>query len=109
MTGAFTVTVTEAVVVLPAESVTPALMVWVPLLKVRAKLPPPPIWPSRLEVQFRFEVRFPSWESEAVPENVIVAPYEKVELVPGLLMATAGGLFTTGVEPIFATLTNPSG
>ena len=72
--AALTVTVTKAVAVLPPESVTCAVIVWVPLLKVREKLPPVPIEPSMLEVQVTLAVRLPSCASAALPEKLMVVP-----------------------------------
>src|SRR5436309_16102307 len=69
-----TVTVTVAEPALPAESVTRAIMLCVPLLSAFWKLPPLPICPSRSEVQTRVAVKLPSSWSEAEPEKRIAAP-----------------------------------
>src|SRR3972149_3864143 len=89
--GEPTVTETLALATFPPESVTVAVMVWVPLLSVLEKLPPVPICPSLLEVQTREFVRFPSLASLAVPAKLMIAPALKVEPVVGLVMATVGG------------------
>ena len=93
----------------PAESVTCAVMVWVPLARLLVKLPPVPIVPLMLEVQISLEVRSPSSVSDALPEKLMVVPYGKDEPVAGVLMTTLGGLFGGVVRPIPATLTRPSG
>src|SRR2546425_88803 len=82
--GAFTVIVTDLLPVLPPESVALAVIVCVPLVNVREKLPPVPIWPLRLEVQISFEVKSPSSTSEALPEKLMVAPEAKDALFAGL-------------------------
>lgn len=48
--GVPTVILLEALTVLPPESVTEAVMVWLPSLRVVEKLPPLPICPSISEV-----------------------------------------------------------
>ena len=106
--GALTVTVMEAVVVAPAESVTRAVMVWVPLLRVFEKVPPVPIWPSRLEFQVKFAVKLPFSTSEAEPENVTVAPKGNEAPVAGLLIVTVGGLFAATVMETEAVVVLPA-
>src|SRR5205809_782749 len=87
---------------LPVESVTLAVMVCVPLLKLLAKLPPVPICPSRVELNLNFAVRLPSCRSDALPEKLTVAPYGKEEPVAGLLIVTAGGLLADTVTVVEA-------
>ena len=70
-----TVIVTETEAVFPAESVTCAVIKWVPLLRRAVTLPPVPIVPLMLEVQISLEDRLPSSVSEAVPEKLITVPY----------------------------------
>src|SRR5262245_35902134 len=77
-----------ALVRLPPESVTAAVIVCEPLLSVRVKLAPAPIWPSRLDVQPRSPAMLPSSESFAVPWNRMPAPEEKLELDAGLCIVT---------------------
>src|SRR6266699_1951845 len=82
----------EALPVLAAESVTRAVIVCVPLLNDREKLPPFPITPSMLEVQTSFEVKLPSRRSEAFPEKLMIAPEAKAEPFAGLVIVTVGGV-----------------
>ena len=83
-----------ALPVLVPVSVTDAVMVWFPSLRVVEKLPPAPIGPLMLEVQARLAVRSPSSVSLAVPAKLIVAPEANVEPSAGLVMETEGGSFT---------------
>ena len=69
-----TVTVTESLPGSPPESVTEAVIMWVPSLRVAEKLPPVPIGPTKSEVQLRLPVRVPSSVSVAVPAKLMVAP-----------------------------------
>src|SRR5258708_2631850 len=68
----------------PRASETVAVIRCVPEESVLENEPPVPICPSRFEVHFRLEVRFPSWVSLAEPENVIDTPYGYEELLNGL-------------------------
>ncbi len=77
--------------VFPPESVTDAVIVWIPLLRVVEKLPPVPIWPSLLEVQTREAVRSKSSGSVALPWKSIGADGSKLEPFTGMVMETAGG------------------
>lgn len=95
---ALTVTETDALPVKPPLSVTDAVIVCVPTLSVREKLPPVPICPSRLDVHTRLAVRFPSCVSLAEPENEIVAPSAKVEPLAGLLIVTLGAVLGGGPD-----------
>ena len=65
--------------IFPSESITLAVMVWVPTLrdKVWNKFPFP-IIPSILDVHVILEAMSPSSESNAVPENVILSVSLKV-------------------------------
>jgi hypothetical protein len=90
-----------ALPVLPAASVALAVMVWVPTLRVFEKLPPVPIWPSRLEVQIKLVVQGPVSGSVAEPVKVTAEPEGSVEPAPGAEMITVGGLFNGAV--MFAT------
>ena len=64
-----TVTVILSVPIRPPESVTEAVIVWVPMDRPDEKDPPEPITPSMLDVQTRLPVRLPSSKSLAVPEK----------------------------------------
>jgi len=55
----------------PPESVTEAVIVWVPSPSFTENDPPVPIVPSRSEVQVKLVVRFPSSLSIAVPAKSI--------------------------------------
>src|ERR1043165_8222217 len=87
-----TAIVIAALPVLPARSVTLAVMVWVPTLRDLEQLPPVPICPSRLEVQTNLDVISPVSGSVAEPVKVVTEPDESVEPVPGVVMSTDGGL-----------------
>jgi preprotein translocase subunit YajC len=91
--GLVTVTVTEAVALAPAESVTLAVIRWVPAGRALEKLAPVPIWPLRLEVQTIPALRLPSSTSVAVPVNCISVELRALKLFAGLLMETTGGVF----------------
>ena len=95
-TGAETVTVMEALFVLPPESVTDAVIVCVPLVNVREKLPPVPIVPSRLEVQTSFAVRSPSSGSDAEPEKETAVLAVNTALFAGFVICTVGGALAGG-------------
>ncbi len=67
--------VTESEPERPPESVTEAVMVWLPTdRELVEKEPPEPMAPSMLEVQLRDEVRLPSSVSLAVPLNDTLSP-----------------------------------
>src|SRR5262249_8782317 len=85
-----------ALAVFPPESVTDAVMTWLPLLIVRVKVAPVPICPSLLDVQTRDAAMLPSSESAAVPWKTMLAPAEKLEPVVGLRMETTGGTSVGG-------------
>ena len=83
----------EALPVRPPESATEAVMTCVPSLNTALKEPPVPICPARLDVQTRLLVRSPSSASIAEPEKMMSVPDEKVTLLEGVLLLTAGGEF----------------
>src|SRR5262245_50564338 len=76
----------------PPESVTDAVMMWFPLVRVLVKVAPVPICPSLLDVQTRDGAMLPSSVSVAVPWKVMLAPAEKFEPVGGLKIETTGGV-----------------
>ena len=80
----------------PPASVTEAVIVWVPEVRVLEKLPPLPREPSILDFQVRLEVRFPFCVSVAVPLKLTVAPEAKVAPFPGLTRVTTGAVFGAG-------------
>ena len=61
--------VIDALPLMPPESVALAVIVCVPGLRVRLKLPPVPICPSMLEVQTKPAERIPLSTSVAEPLN----------------------------------------
>ena len=99
-----TVTFMELLPVFPPLSLTDAVIVWVPGVRVAEELAPEPIAPSRLELHESDDVRTPSSESLAVPENEIEVPSSNVESLDGAVISTVGGSFTGGggVEPGYA-------
>ena len=70
----WTVIVTAALPVSPPESVTEAVTVWVPGVRLFEKLPPVPSALSRLEVHASLAVRLPSCVSVAEPVKGIAVP-----------------------------------
>ena len=91
--GAVMVTVICAEPVTLPESVTEAVIVWVPIERLEvAKEPPVPMAPLIDEVQDRLAVRLPSSRSLAVPVKVIEVPEPTLVPVAGAVMATAGAL-----------------
>jgi hypothetical protein len=95
--AAATDTVIPRCVVRPPLSVTVAVMVWVPAVSVRVKLPPVPIWPSRFDRHTSELVRFPYSVSLADPVNVVDVPSVSVAPFAGLAIVAAGAVFATGV------------
>src|SRR5262245_42921516 len=92
-----TTTVMDAEVLLPPESVTEAVMVWVPELSVLLVSDTPvPRLPSRLDDQAT-EVRVPSSRSLALAVKVIAWPCSKVLPVAGAVMLNVGVELTTTV------------
>ena len=76
--ASLTVMLTEALPSRPPESVTEAVIRWPPTPRVRAKLAPPPMGPSMLEVHARLGLMSPSSGSMAVPMKAIRSLAEKV-------------------------------
>ena len=88
---AVTMTVMLSLAARPPESVTDAVMVWVPMLNVSVEtLAPVPIESSRLEVQSRVAEMSPSSSSKADAWNVTVAPALELEPSGGAEIATVG-------------------
>ena len=87
--GESTVIVTEieSEAELPNESVTSAVMEWLPIERVEIENDPAaPIAPSRSEFQFSEASRLPSSASFAVPVNVTDEPVRKLEPSAGAEM-----------------------
>ena len=73
--GVLTVTMTCMLPGLPLESLTEAVMVWMPALSALAVIDPPmPSVPSRLELHVRWAVRSPSSKSAAVAVKLTAVP-----------------------------------
>ena len=72
--GDMIVTERDALLVAPAESVTEAVTVWRPTLRIFDTEAPVPKVPSRLEVQMILPLMLPSSASVAVPEKVRLVP-----------------------------------
>ena len=80
----------------PPESVTLAVMVWVPIDRALVEtLAPLPRTPSRFELQAMEAERIPSSESVAVPLKVILMPTIDVDPLAGAVMFTVGAVFET--------------
>ena len=95
---ASTVMVIVVWAVLPALSVTVAVIVCVPVESVLAVIVRPvPSAPSRLEVQAIVAERSPSSVSLAEPAKVTGAPGSKVAPLAGAVISTAGVLLTVMV------------
>src|SRR5437867_13206528 len=92
-----TAIVTLEVPIFPFESVADAVMVWVPSVKTFDSVAPVPRKPSLLDDQDREAERFPS-SSVAVPENVMLAPLEKIAPLFGLRIVITGAKLM-GPEP----------
>ena len=92
-----TVIATLELPVFPFESVADAVTVWLPSVKTLCSVAPVPRKPSLVEDQDRKAERFPS-SSVAAPENVMLAPLEKVAPVFGLRIVTTGAKLM-GPEP----------
>ena len=91
--GTVTVMFTEALVLRPPESVTLAVMVWVPALRVTERLAPVPNAPLMLEVQAILLLRLPSCVSDALPESVTRLVVRELEPLTGLLIEIVGAVF----------------
>src|SRR6185436_18117608 len=89
--GARTRTVIAAAPRWPSESVTAAVIVWLPAERVRGPtVAPDPSAPSRLEVQERLALRLPSSMSLAVPVKVTGSPTNTTFPFAGAVMRTLG-------------------
>ena len=95
-----TVTVIESLPAKPPESVTKAVIVWVPTERTAEKEPPVPMAPSRDDVQVRLPVRTPSSGSVAVPAKRMLVPSVKVLPLGGAITVTVGGVFGLTVTVI---------
>ena len=94
------VTVIPSEPLAPPESVTEAVIVWVPAeSELVENEPPEPMTPSRLEVHDRLEVREPSSTSVAVPENDTEVPISKELPLAGAVIVTTGGLLKGPPQP----------
>ena len=81
-----------AELVRPPESVTEAVIVWLPADSPAVeKDPPDPITPLMFEVHVRLVVRLPSSASAAVPLNLIVSPTANELPAAGAVITVAGG------------------
>jgi hypothetical protein len=77
----------------PPESVTEAVIVWVPADRLVLNEPPAPIVPSILDVQLSEPVSVPSSRSVALPVKPMLAPSGKLEPSAGAVIETVGGVF----------------
>jgi hypothetical protein len=75
----------------PPESVTEAVIVWVPVDRLVLNEPPAPIVPSILDVQLSDPVSVPSSKSVALPAKSMLAPSGKLEPSAGAVIVTIGG------------------
>jgi hypothetical protein len=92
--------VTEAVFVAPPESVTLAVIVWVPPGSFLATLPPVPIGPLTLDDHAIELVRSPSSKSDAEAENAIVSAVVYDVAFAGEAIEIVGGVFVTVIETV---------
>jgi hypothetical protein len=75
------------------ESVTAAVIVWVPTARAEVeKEAPLPMTPLSEEVQTRLEERLPSWVSEAVPLKVTAVPEAELDPCAGAVIVTVGAV-----------------
>jgi hypothetical protein len=88
--------VTAALPVRPPWSVTVAVSVWVPWLSAWLRSPPVPRKPSRLDVHTTLAERLPSSRSLAVALSATGGPAARTWVAVGAVIATSGGVFTTG-------------
>ena len=96
--AAFTVTVMASEPGKLPLSVTEAVMIWVPTVRVLIENEPVlPMLPSISEFQDRFAVMSPSSKSLAVPTKVMLVPSMTLDELAGAVMDTVGAAFTVTV------------
>ena len=79
------------------ESVTWAVITWLPIDKLAENEPPEPISPSRSENHRRPVVTSPSSRSLAVPAKAMVSAATKVAPSVGALIDTLGGVLASSI------------